>query len=177
MKKTTKLISGILLTGSFLAASLLSCQTKTSSEKEPSSNVKSNNSPIQGSWEIVESNFTGKDTSRAYTPFRSILIFTDKFYSVAIARVDRPSWPKIPKGEKVSYDNLTNAYDNFVSNAGRYEITGDSIIYHIIVAKSPNYMNDTKNYSQAFVLDGNKLITHSANDSGEKTMTTYKRFE
>jgi hypothetical protein len=139
--------------------------------------VKSTIPSIVGSWEIIKQEFTSKDTSKSFTPFRSIITFTDKFYNVTIATEDRPSWPETPKGEKVSYDNLTNAFNHFISNAGRYEIKGDSIMYNIIAAKQPNFMNDTKKYAQAFTFDGDKLITHTTNNSGEKSTKTYKRLE
>jgi hypothetical protein len=155
----------------------VSGQVKTVSKGQSSSAGKSKTSSIQGSWEIIEQKFTSKDSSNTSTPFRSILIFTDKFYSITTAGVDRPSWPQTPTGEKVSYENLENAYQNFTSNAGHYEIKGDSILYKIIVAKSPNFMNDIKNYSQAFALNGDKLITYTSSASGRKTTTTYKRLE
>jgi Lipocalin-like domain len=162
MNKAINLSIGILISALFHASSVIG-QVNTSS--------------IQGSWETIELKVTSKDSTKTSTPFRSILIFSDKFYSTTSASVDRPSWPTIPNGEKVSYENLSNAYQNFTSNAGHYEIKGDSIIYKIIVAKSPNYMNDIKTYSQAFTLQGDKLITLSTSASGQKTTTTYKRLQ
>jgi hypothetical protein len=177
MKKRINPTSGILLTGLFLSALLFSCQSKTSSTDETVQSAKSTTPSIVGSWEITKQDFTSKDTSKTSTPFRSIITFTDKFYSMTIATEDRPSWPETPKGEKVTYDNLANAFNHFISNAGRYEIKGDSIMYNIIAAKSPNFMNDTKKYAQAFSFDGDKLITNVTYSNGAKITYTYSRLE
>ena len=139
--------------------------------------IKTKSTSIKGCWEIIDQKFTSGDSMKTSIPYRSVIIFTDKFYSITFASVDRPSWPTMAEGEKASYENLENAYQHFTSNAGRYEIKGDSIIYSITVAKSPNYMNDVKYLHQAFSLYGDKLITYSTSASGWKLSTTYKRLE
>jgi hypothetical protein len=177
MSKLNELSISIFISVLLFSFSSVNAQTKTLSKAKPSPTAKSNTSSIQGSWEVIEQKFTSTDSTSTTIPFRSIIIFTDKFYSITYAIVDRSSWPNIPAGEKASYENLENAFHNFVSNAGRYEIKGDSIMYNVVVSKHPNYMNDVKSASRAFELNGDKLITHTTSATGQKRTTTYKRMK
>ena len=158
-----------------IAVLLFSCQPKQTSTEEVSAPEKLAAPSIIGAWEIIESSFSNKDTSGVNTPFRSIIIFTDNFYSIEIARRDRPSWPERPDGEKVSYDDLNNAYSGLTSNSGRYEIRGDSIFYDVIVAKSPNLMNDIKKITTAFKFDGDQLSVNLTRSSGTNFINNYRR--
>ena len=157
-----------------IAVLLFNCQPKQTSTEEVSAPEEPAAPSIVGVWEMIESSFSNEDTSGVNTPFRSIIIYTDKFYSIEIARSDRPSWPEIPDGEKVSYDDLSNAYSNLTSNSGRYEIRGDSIFYDVIIAKSPNFMNDYPKMAAAFTLDGDQLTT-KASYSGTNLKNNYRR--
>lgn len=151
-----------------LAGLLFGCQSKQATTEETSALSESPVPSIVGAWEIVETSFSNEDTSGVFKPYKSIVIYTDHFYSVEVAWEDRPSWPEIPEGEQVSYDNLSNAYASLTSNSGRYETRGDSIYVDVIVAKSPNLMNDVKKYVNAFKLEGDQLTTTSLRPSGTK---------
>lgn len=155
---------------------LLSCQPQQTSNNEDVVTDEPTKPSIVGAWEIVEVSISNEDTSFVFSPFRSIIIYTDKFYSVEIATEDRPSWPELPDGEEVSYDNLSNAYSNLISNSGRYEVRGDSIFVDLIVAKSPNFMNDIQKAAYAFALDGDKLTTTGAGPGGNFSFT-YRRLK
>ncbi len=156
-----------------IAVLLFSCQPKQTSTEEVSAPKEPATPSIVGAWEIIEISFSNEDTSGIFKPFRSIIIYTDKFYSTEIAWTDRPSWPKIPEGEKVSYDDLSNAYFNFRSNSGRYEIRGDSIFHDIIVARAPHFM--PAKWAFAFKLDGDQLTTNSTRSSGTNRIYTHRR--
>ena len=154
---------------------LISCQPLQASNNEDAVTNESAKASIVGAWEIVETSVSSKDTSFLYSTFRSIILYTDKFYSVEIAHEDRPSWPDTPDSEKVSYDNLSNAYSNLTSNSGRYEVRGDSIFYDLIVAKHPYFMNDIQKGSYHFTVDGDKLTTIESWPGGITYTITYKR--
>ena len=158
-----------------IAVLLFSCQPKQTSTEEVSAPKEPVTPTIVGAWEIIEFSFSNEDTSGVNTPFRSIIIYTDNFYSVEIARSDRPSWPERPDGEKVSYDDLSNAYSGLISNSGRYEIRGDSIFHDFYIAKSPNFMNDGPKRPLAFTLDGDQLTTKLTLPSGMNITYTYRR--
>jgi hypothetical protein len=147
---------------------LFSCQPQQEASSEaPQAPEESATPSIVGAWEITSStNANGEDN----TPYRSIIIYTDSFYSVEIANESRPSWPQIEDGEETPEENIRNAYEGLISNSGRYAIEGDSIIHDVIVAKWPNFMNDFPRATAAFTLEGDKLVT-----TGNRGSTTYKR--
>ena len=136
---------------------LFSCQANQTATEEESSVPDEPAAPsIVGAWEITSStNADGEEN----TPYRSIIIYTDNFYSVEIARENRPSWPEIPDDEETPEEHIRNAYSGLISNSGRYNIEGDSIIYDVIVAKYPNFMNDFPRFAVAYTLDGDQLVT------------------
>ena len=147
---------------------LFSCQgNQTATEEEAVVPDEPAAPSIVGAWEITSStNADGEDNS----PYRSIIIYTDSFYSVEIATQERPSWLDIPEDEDTPEENIRNAYDGLTSNSGRYTIAGDSIIHDIIVAKYPNFMNDFPRSASAFTLDGDQLVT-----TGNFGSSTYRR--
>ena len=48
------------------------------------------------------------------------------------------------------------AYDNFVANAGTYEVTGSTITIHAMVAKVPNAMTSAP-FTYEYELEGDSL--------------------
>ena len=149
---------------SMLAFSLLvSCsESAESDEKTEEASAPS----IEGAWEITNHEFNFTDTSGTWNPYKSIYIFTDKYYSIEIARKDRPSWHDLEEGEERNADDIANAYNGLVSNSGSYEIVGDSIIYSIVVAKSPNFMNDEPRNSNHITIEKDKIFFNYKNDDG-----------
>ena len=147
---------------------LLSCQPQQEASSEAQEAPEENATPsIIGAWEITSSTDTeGVESS----PYRSVIIYTEGFYSVEIATESRPSWPQIEDGEETPEENIRNAYDGLISNSGRYAIKGDSIIHDVIVAKWPNFMNDFPRAASAYTLEGDKLVA-----TGNRGSTTYKR--
>jgi len=156
-----------------IAVLLFNCQPKQTSTEEPAATKDPAAPTIVGAWEIIEASWSNKDTSVVRKPFRSIIIYTDNFYSWEIAREDRPSWPERPDGEKVSYDDLSNAYSGLTSNSGRYEVRGDSIFHDVLIAKSPNLMNSNSKFAFAFKLDGDQLTTYYG--ANTQRIWTYRR--
>ena len=155
---------------------LPNCQAQKASNVEAALTNGSAMSSIVGAWEIVEASVTTEDTSFTYSPYRSIILYTDKFYSVEIAHEKRSSWPEIPDGEKVSYDHLSNAFWNFTSNSGRYEVRGDSLFYELIVAKNPNIVDRRGGGAYRFTLDGDQLVTYHTWPS-RSVSYTYRRLK
>lgn len=108
---------------------------------------------LEGAWELTHVMRKSPDTTTHWKPFKSIFIFTDKYYSVEIARMERPSWPDLEDGEERNPDHIINAFQGLISNSGSYEIVGDSVIHKVIVAKSPNLMNDYPRYARHLTME------------------------
>lgn len=135
---------------------------------------------IVGAWEIVGYSATTPDSTwKGDAPFRSVILFTNNYYSVEIAQVERPSWAERPNGERPTNEEITNAFNGLTSNSGKYEIQGDSIRYTALIAKYPNFMNDSPSFANGFVVDGDKLtITGVMRGNSEGSLTTtYRRLE
>jgi len=150
---------------------LFSCQPQQAANDEASSSTADEpEAPtIVGAWEITSStDADGEDNS----PYRSLIIYADSFYSVEIATEERPSWPEIPDGEETPDEHILNAYNGLISNSGTYTIEGDSIIYEVTVAKYPNFMNDFPRWSVAYTLDGDMLET-----TGIRGSSSYRRIK
>jgi len=146
---------------------LFGCQQQQTTDKASVTADESTAPSLVGAWEITSNTNNDGETT---TPHGSIIIYTDGFYSVEIALEDRPSWPDIPDDDETAEEDIRNAYDGLISNSGRYNIVGDSIIHDIIVAKYPNFMNDFPRSAVAFTLDGDQLVT-----TGNRGSATYRR--
>ncbi len=165
----------------YVVAALLmvNCQQNETSSVEE--NTMEPEAPsIVGAWEIVDFTLSSPDSTwKEDAPYRSVIIFTKKYYSTEIARVERPSWADLPNGEERSAEDISNAYNGLTSNSGTYEIQGDSLVRTALIAKHPNYMNDEPTNSVGFKLDGDKMTTtnHARNNAEVLVTTTYRRLE
>ena len=121
---------------------------------------------IVGAWELKEQNWSNDDTTGTNIPFKSIIMYSENYYSVEIAWEDRTNWADREEGEKATFNEYENAYNNLTSNSGSYEIIGDSLKRDLIVAKHPNFMNEEKTYTVAYKLDGDTLTTYYNLDDG-----------
>jgi hypothetical protein len=146
----------------FLAA----CSEKKESSTEV---IEADIATVTGAWEITNVELKSPDTITSSKPFKSIYLFTDKHYSIEIAWEDRKSWPVLEEDEERNPDDIMNAYSHLTSNSGAYEIKGDSIVFDVIVAKSPNFMNDYPTMARSHKLEGDKLLLQVTSGNGEVT--------
>jgi hypothetical protein len=118
---------------------------------------------IQGVWRAVEITVTNpnpgpngfqRGTHTNVQP--ELLIFTGKHYSVVgdTGAQARPTTPMAVPG-KPTLEELQTRWGPFVANAGTYEVSGDMLTRHVIVAKNPALQGTTGR--AAIKLDGNNL--------------------
>jgi hypothetical protein len=145
---------------------------------------------IQGVWRAVEITVTNpnpnpppntlpKGTHTNIQP--ELLIFTAKHYSLTAdtAAEPRPTTPIKEQG-KPTLEELQSRWGPFISNAGTYEVSGDTLTRHVVVAKEP--ANQGKGVSRATIkLDGKNLwVTQVENARGKienPTTVKYVRVE
>jgi Lipocalin-like domain len=100
---------------------------------------------LQGVWRAVEVTVTNpnpppnarpKGTHTNLQP--NLLIFTAKHYSmIADTAVEpRPTTPVKEEG-KLTVEELQARWGPFIANAGTYEVSGDTLTTHPVVAKNP----------------------------------------
>jgi len=117
--------------------------------------------PLVGVWR-VDAGETGA----------GIYMFTATHYSMIAANTNRPD---ISDTSKATADELRAMWGPMLANAGAYEITGDLVTIHPIVAKIPVVMKSGAYEVYRFRLEGNTLsLTQVRNVRGpvERGATT-----
>lgn len=94
--------------------------------------------PLKGAWVMQQGDVvvtSEGDTLHNVQP--ALFIFTDTHYSMTIVpdTAHRAMFSEDPTNAE-----RLEAFDNFVANAGRYEVQGDEITIRPYVAKNPNFM-------------------------------------
>ena len=106
---------------------------------------------IQGVWRAVEITVTNPDPAPnafqkgTHTNVQpELLIFTGKHYSIVAdtAAEPRPRTPVAATG-KPTLEELQTRWGPFVANAGTYEVSGDTLTRHVLVAKNPALQGTT----------------------------------
>jgi hypothetical protein len=113
----------------------------------------SGRNPLTGAWIIVETTIT--DSGEATVngePQPGLYIFTDRHFStMLVPGTDRPPF----SAGRTDAERLA-AYDNFVADAGTYELQGNMLMTGNIIAKIPNGMTARIPYRVGF--EGEDLI-------------------
>jgi hypothetical protein len=101
-------------------------------------------SPLVGAWQLD----SGQSAQAA------LYLFTPTRYSMVLAATDRPD---ISDASKATADELRAIWGPLLANAGTYEISGDLITIHPLVAKIPVVMKPGANEVYQFRIDGKTL--------------------
>jgi hypothetical protein len=95
-----------------------------------------------------------------------LYIFTDRHYSIQRVTVARAALSQNPSDK----DRLA-AFDPFIANSGTYELQGNALTTHPIVAKNPNVMSGTPQKSDV-KFEGTSTL-HLVTTGPDGTKTTY----
>jgi len=109
---------------------------------------------IEGAWKVTEIVVTGADASNVSTPQPGLIIFTQKYYSVMWIPGNQPR--ALFKGEDPTNEEKIAAYNSFVANSGTYDVAGETLTLHPMVARSPNFMAGGVSKNQ-FRIEGTTL--------------------
>jgi hypothetical protein len=101
-------------------------------------------SPLVGAWQID----SGQSSQTA------LYLFTPTRYSMVLAATNRPD---IADTSKATADELRALWGPLVANAGTYEISGDLITIHPLVAKIPVVMKPGASEVYQFRIEGKTL--------------------
>ena len=111
-------------------------------------------SPLVGAWQL-DAGQPGQAALYLFTPTR---------YSMVLAATDRPD---IPDMNKASADELRAVWGPLLANAGTYEISGDLVTIHPLVAKTPIVMKTGAHEIYRFRIEGKALtLTQVRNARG-----------
>lgn len=101
-------------------------------------------SPLVGAWQLD----SGQPAQAG------LYLFTPTRYSMVLAATDRP---EIADTSKATADELRAVWGPLLANAGTYEISGDLITIHPLVAKIPVVMKPGANEVYRFGIEGKTL--------------------
>jgi hypothetical protein len=101
-------------------------------------------SPLVGSWQL-----DSEQSAQA-----GLYLFTPTRYSMVMAAIDRPD---IADTSKATADELRAIWGPLLANAGTYEISGNLITIHPLVAKIPVVMRSGANEVYQFRIEGKTL--------------------
>jgi len=87
-------------------------------------------SPVIGAWKIVE-------TQNGPVTQPSLYIFTARHYSRMNVAANQPR-AQFKDPANATPQEKVAAYDTFTANTGTYQISGDSIVFDVMLAKVPN---------------------------------------
>ena len=132
---------------------------------------------IQGVWRAVEVTITnpapnpGTNPKGTHTDLQpGLMIFTGKHYSTMndTAAKARPTGG-FKVAAKPTAEEMQAQWGPFNANAGTYELAGNILTRHVIVAKNPAAQG-AKTFSKATIkLDGNNLWITTTETQGGKT--------
>ena len=101
-------------------------------------------SPLAGAWQV--------DAGTA--PHAGLYLFTGSHYSMLAATTDRPD---VADTNKATADELRAVWGPLLANAGSYDISGDLITIHPLVAKIPVVMKAGATEVYRFHIEGATL--------------------
>ena len=111
-------------------------------------------STLEGVWQIEEVTIVGGANEGTYTnPQPSLYIFTEQHYSTLIVPGDSPR--QLFSDETTDEETLA-AFDNFIANAGTYQVAGSTLTVLASVAKVPGAMTGEA-FTYEYSLDGDSL--------------------
>lgn len=135
-------------------------------------------SGIEGVWKITEVRGTGADgkveTEKATQP--SMYLFTKTHYSIIYVNSDKPRMAMEDYSKATKEELLATFVNQFVANAGTYDVKGDKLTVHPMVAKSPGYMKEGTWATSKMTMNGKMLtlVSESSNTGPVKNPTIYK---
>jgi hypothetical protein len=110
--------------------------------------------PLEGVWRETEIVVTGANASSIPNPQPSLYIFTPTHYAMLGTNGEKPR--QLHKALDATTDEKLAAYNSFWANAGTYEVAGDTVTIHPVIARMPNFMAGGSQKLQ-FRLDGDTL--------------------
>lgn len=138
-------------------------------------------SGIEGAWQLTQVTTTGPNGATMAATQPSMYLFTKNHYSIIYVASDKPR-PVMDDYSKATQEQLYSIFvDDFIANAGTYEVKAGKLTVHPMVAKSPGYMQPGTWATSSMMMKGNMmtLVTENSSSGPAKNPTTYqlKRIE
>lgn len=129
---------------------------------EPVESQGTSQNPLVGAWLITATSVTGPTgTSINENPQPGLYIFTDRHFSNMLIRGPERLPFSPDRTDKERLKERLAAYDNFIADAGSYELTDSTFTVKNIIAKVPNVMpphRSTAGLTYRWHFEGDSLI-------------------
>jgi hypothetical protein len=122
---------------------------------------------LEGAWRVTEVTRTGPNAGTNSNPQPGLYVFAGKHYSIVTVNSDKPR-PDLPAdASKATAAELNAVWGPFTANSGTYEISGDTLTTHAMVAKNPGVMRSGSSATYSIKVQGNTMtITQTKNTNG-----------
>ena len=133
-------------------------------------------SGIEGVWQLADVTTTGTDGKTMKVTQPSMYLFTKTHYSIIYVNSDKPRAVMEDYSKATQEELLSIFVNDFVSNAGTYEVKAGKFTVHPMVAKAPSYMQPGTWATSSLKISGNTmtLVSESSNSGPSKNPTTFK---
>jgi hypothetical protein len=122
---------------------------------------------VEGAWRVTEVQRTGPNAGTNSKPQPGLYLFTGKHYSIITVNSDQPRPDAPADASKATAAELNAVWGPFTANSGTYEISGDTLTIHQMVAKNPGVMRSGSFTTYSMKLQGNTLtLTQTKNQNG-----------
>lgn len=121
-------------------------------------------SPLVGAWQL----------DPAQSGQAALYLFTPTRYSMVLAATDRPD---IADMSKATADELRATWGPLLANAGTYEVSGDLITIHPLVAKIPVVMKPGASEVYRFRIEGKTLTLSQVRNARGVTVDSAPRIK
>ena len=130
---------------------------------------------IEGVWVFTEITTTGPNGSTKQVSQPSMYIFTKKHYSIIRVTADAPR-PEIDAATATAEDLRKVFVQDFVANAGTYELKGGKLTIRPMVAKGPGFMKPEVFATSSVKVEGGTMtmVSESTNTGPTQNPTTTK---
>jgi hypothetical protein len=140
-----------------VCVAILSAQTKST--------------PLTGAWRVTKVQTTGANARTTSDPQPGLYLFTGSHYSIINVNSDGPR-PDLPEDtSKAAAAQLLASWGPFTANSGTYEIKGDTVTFHPIVAKNPALMASHTALPRSFKIEGKTLTLITLTSPGGSSPT------
>jgi hypothetical protein len=129
--------------------------------------------PLTGTWRVVEVSRSGPNGGTLHD-VPGLLLLTGTHYSRIYIATEQPR-KALTDTAKASAEELLATWGPVVVASGTYEIVGDKVNFHAIVAKNPQVMAAGRIAVYTFKLEGTKLTMTGVRS--DPTTITYTRVE
>lgn len=122
-------------------------------------------SALQGAWTVQEVTFAKPTPDQPKKP-TGLVVFSGRHYAVSGVDSARPDFPQ-GGAAKATADQLRATWGPVVTEAGTFEVTGNTIRLTRLAAKGPAAMAPGNFLEQSFMLKGDTLVlTQVRNQNG-----------